>query len=124
LQPCSVQHHFNAETQNIRNMSDQSLFKTVSVVLSLVTHFRYYYILCNACTFFAMRHDKLCARLGQWRVSEGFLHLCSLSGGFVGAYIAMRLFRHKLLKTSFLGVFSLCVSLHLLGLWLVAKKMA
>jgi len=45
--------------------------------------------------------DKWCATRGRSRVSERTLVLWALVGGWPGAYLAMRTFRHKTSKPSF-----------------------
>ncbi len=56
--------------------------------------------------------DKLRARHGQWRVAETTLHLVALLGGWPGAYLAQKHFRHKSSKIRFLLVFWLIVTAH------------
>jgi uncharacterized membrane protein YsdA (DUF1294 family)/cold shock CspA family protein len=53
--------------------------------------------------------DKRRAEAGQWRISEGSLHLLELLGGWPGAFLAQRLFRHKIGKVSYQIVFWLIV---------------
>ena len=56
--------------------------------------------------------DKLRARYGQWRMAESSLHLISLLGGWPGAFLAQRHFRHKTSKVRFQLLFWLIVTLH------------
>ena len=53
--------------------------------------------------------DKLAAIKGWRRVNEFTLHGLALFGGWVGAFLAQRLFRHKTKKTRFQIVFWLTV---------------
>lgn len=62
--------------------------------------FLYYYI------------DKTAAIKGNWRKSEDSLHILSLLGGWGGAYIAQKLFRHKYKKPSFLAIYKTTVFLN------------
>jgi len=57
--------------------------------------------------------DKKRARAHEWRVAETTLHLFELAGGWPGAYLAQRRFRHKCSKTGFQFVFWLIVAAHL-----------
>ena len=57
--------------------------------------------------------DKHRAKKEQWRVAEATLHLFELCGGWPGALIAQRLFRHKNRKVSFQVMFWLIVIAHL-----------
>ena len=57
--------------------------------------------------------DKRRARKDGRRVPEKTLHLIALFGGWPGALIGQRVFRHKTQKLSYRIVFWLCVMLHL-----------
>jgi len=56
-------------------------------------------------TFVAYRSDKRRAQAGEWRVPESTLHLAELAGGWPGAFLAQRTFRHKTSKVSYQVVF-------------------
>ena len=56
--------------------------------------------------------DKSRAAQGKWRVSERTLHACELAGGWPGALLAQRLFRHKNCKRDYLVLFYAIVALH------------
>ena len=60
--------------------------------------------------FFIYGFDKSQAQRGGLRVPEAILHLLSLLGGSPGAFVAMRVFRHKTSKQSFQAVFWLIVA--------------
>lgn len=53
--------------------------------------------------------DKAAARKGTWRISEATLHMVALAGGWPGALIAQRIFRHKTQKQPFRTIFWLTV---------------
>lgn len=57
--------------------------------------------------------DKRRAAKGGRRISERTLHLLALLGGWPGALLGQRRFRHKTVKLSFRIVFWLVVLLHL-----------
>lgn len=63
-------------------------------------------------TYFSYRSDKRRAAGGEWRISEAALHLMELIGGWPGAFLAQRKYRHKTSKTSYQIVFWLIVLLH------------
>jgi uncharacterized membrane protein YsdA (DUF1294 family) len=63
-------------------------------------------------TFFAHRSDKRRAEAGEWRIPESTLHIAELVGGWPGAFLAQRTFRHKTSKTSYQVVFWIIVLLH------------
>jgi uncharacterized membrane protein YsdA (DUF1294 family) len=64
-------------------------------------------------TFVVYGFDKRRAQKDGRRVPEKSLHLMALLGGWPGALVGQRFFRHKTQKLSFLIVFWLCVTLHL-----------
>lgn len=66
----------------------------------------------NALCYATYRSDKKKARSKQWRTTETELHLLSLVGGWVGALIAQRQFRHKCSKANFQTVFWLIVLMY------------
>ena len=59
----------------------------------------------SAISFIAYAWDKSLARRGGQRISEYWLHLFSLLGGWPGALVAQQLFRHKTVKKDFRTVF-------------------
>jgi uncharacterized membrane protein YsdA (DUF1294 family) len=63
-------------------------------------------------TVLAYRSDKRRAMAGVWRIPETTLHLAELAGGWPGAFLAQRQFRHKTAKTSYQVVFWGIVLLH------------
>lgn len=72
---------------------------TVAIVLSFIT-------------FASYASDKRRAQAGAWRISEFRLHLFSLLGGWPGAFLAQKSFRHKTVKKSFQFTFWLTVLLY------------
>ena len=72
-------------------------------------------------TFVAYGWDKRQAKLDRWRTPEKTLQGLALLGGWPGAILAQRFFRHKTKKVSFQIVFWAIVVLHLLILWSVGS---
>ena len=56
--------------------------------------------------------DKRKAQKQDWREPEAMLHLVELLGGWPGAFLAQRVFRHKTSKISYQIVFWLFVLLY------------
>jgi len=78
------------------------------------------YALMSAISFSLYGLDKRASTRGGWRTSEARLHLVEVLGGWPGALLAQRLFRHKTRKTSFLVVFYLATAVNLAVLgWLL-----
>jgi uncharacterized membrane protein YsdA (DUF1294 family) len=67
--------------------------------------------------------DKHRAKKEQWRIAETTLHLLEFCGGWPGALIAQRLFRHKNRKIAFQVVFWLIVLAHLsFWGWVISRR--
>ena len=69
-------------------------------------------LLASVVSFGLYGWDKRAAQRGNWRVTERTLHLWALLGGWPGAWLAQRQFRHKTQKVSFRVLFWLTVVLH------------
>ncbi len=81
------------------------------------------YTFVSMITFVIYYLDKSAAKHGRWRTKEKTLHLLSLFGGWPGAILAQRLFRHKTKKRNFRVVFWLTVLLNILLLyWLFVSS--
>lgn len=55
----------------------------------------YYLIGINILTFFVYGIDKWKARRSKWRISEAMLLGLAIIGGSIGAWLGMRIWRHK-----------------------------
>lgn len=60
-------------------------------------------------TFVMYANDKQQAVSNGWRVPESHLHLAELLGGWPGAFLAQRIFRHKCSKPAYQIVFWMIV---------------
>jgi uncharacterized membrane protein YsdA (DUF1294 family) len=63
-------------------------------------------------SFLSYRSDKRRAESGEWRIPESALHLTELLGGWPGAFLAQRIFRHKIAKGSYQLIFWTVVLIH------------
>lgn len=61
----------------------------------------YYLLGINLLTFFVYGVDKLKAKHKKWRISEFNLLLLACIGGSLGAWCAIKLWRHKTLDKKF-----------------------
>lgn len=75
----------------------------------LPTFFPFLFIGSNLVIFLYYYQDKTSAIKKSWRTPESTLHFLSLLGGWGGAYIAQKLFRHKHKKSSFMVIYKLTV---------------
>lgn len=60
-----------------------------------------YLALINIAAYAVFGWDKHKARWGGWRIPEKTLLLLALAGGSIGAWIGMKVFRHKTRKAKF-----------------------
>ena len=75
-----------------------------------------WYALLSLVAFAAYAADKAQAATRRQRISEQALHVVSLIGGWPGALVAQRHFRHKTRKTRFQVLFLGTVLLHIVVL--------
>jgi uncharacterized membrane protein YsdA (DUF1294 family) len=61
----------------------------------------YYFVCVNVLTFLVYGIDKWKARQGKWRISEATLLLFAVIGGSIGAWLGMRVWRHKTMHKKF-----------------------
>lgn len=83
------------------------------------------YLAASVAAAIAYATDKSAARSGTWRTPERTLHVLALMGGWPGALVAQRVFRHKSRKPSFLFAFWATVTLNCAALlwfwWMVGS---
>jgi uncharacterized membrane protein YsdA (DUF1294 family) len=63
------------------------------------------YGLFSAAAFVLYGADKSAAKQGRWRTPESTLHTIALVGGWPGALVARKVFRHKTVKQPFRTIF-------------------
>ena len=83
------------------------------------------FALINLITFLLFGLDKILARAGSRRVSEGALLIWAFFGGTIGAYAGRAVFRHKTRKQPFSSHLHQTAMLHvfaaaLAGGWMLA----
>jgi len=77
------------------------------------------YLAASVLAFVAYAIDKFAAVNNQRRIAENILHLLGLLGGWPGALVAQKMFRHKSSKSSFQGMYWVTVALNCCALgWL------
>jgi len=74
------------------------------------------YLVTSAAAFMMYREDKLAAQRGTWRIPESNLHAVALVGGWPGALIAQRVYRHKTTKQPFRTIFWITVAANCVAL--------
>lgn len=79
------------------------------------------YLMASSWTLIAYRLDKMAAKRSHSRTPEKTLHLLALIGGWPGAIIGQKLFRHKSKKLSFQVTFWATIILNCAALaWLLS----
>lgn len=81
----------------------------------------YHLVIINAVTFLAYGVDKRAAIRGTWRIPEVHLHTLEFLGGWIGAFIAQTVFRHKTRKRSFRIMFWLMLVLQVAAVYIILK---
>jgi uncharacterized membrane protein YsdA (DUF1294 family) len=71
-----------------------------------------YFIFICGTTFWLYWNDKRRAEANGWRIPESTLHFTELMGGWPAAFLAQRVFRHKVVKVSFQVTFWAIVLIH------------
>ena len=73
--------------------------------------FLVFYALMTIVTFVLYGVDKAKAKKGKWRIPEKTLLLFAACFGGLGAFLGMRIFRHKTKHTSFKIIVPMCMIL-------------
>ncbi len=98
------------------------LFQT-SVAGFLVLVFVVIYLLMNRMTYQLFAEDKMRAQFGEWRIPERSLLWAAFFGGWIGAKVAQRHFRHKTRKEPFRSQLNVVGLLHVAALVLGAMAL-
>lgn len=83
-------------------------------------------VFANITTFFAYWVDKRAAIKGAgikgaWRVRENDLHMMEFLGGWIGAWLGQKVFRHKTAKKSFQAMYKLMIVLEFAAVYAILK---
>lgn len=87
------------------------------LLLFLVFHF----ISINFITILAYFFDKKAAQNGGWRVSEKNLHALELLGGWIGALVGQKIFKHKTKKANYQGAFWFLGIMQICAIYIILK---
>ena len=79
----------------------------------------YHLFFINLVTFLAYGVDKRAAVRGAWRVPEAQLHTLEFLGGWIGAFLAQKIFRHKTQKKSYRVMFWLMLVLQIAAVYII-----
>ncbi|MGO3344724.1 MAG: DUF1294 domain-containing protein [Marinomonas sp.] len=87
--------------------------------MSVVIFILLFYVILSLVTFIFYGWDKRAAKRDQHRVPEIRLHWLALLGGWPGAILAQKVFRHKTIKKRFRIIFWLTCLINVLVLILI-----
>lgn len=79
----------------------------------MATNILIYLAIINLCAFVAFGIDKLKARRGAWRTPESTLLLLAVIGGSFGAFLGMKVWRHKTQHKKFTILVPLLMAIHI-----------
>lgn len=82
-----------------------------------------YLILINAAALLFMLTDKLRAKQNRWRIPEATLMGIAAAGGSFGAFVGMKLFRHKTRHPKFAFGIPALLAVHVILLVLIVPKL-
>ena len=98
----------------------QNIFTYKTLLLFLIFHI----FSINITTFIAYGVDKRAAIRKAWRVPEKDLHTLEFLGGWVGAFIGQKFFKHKTAKKSFQATYKLMIVLEFIAIYALLKYFA
>lgn len=81
-----------------------------------------YLIIMNLVSFFMYYADKKKAQKRRWRIPESTLLASAFAGGSLGAYTAMKIFRHKTKHPKFYISIPLMLIFHIIVFVIIFKK--
>lgn len=100
---------------NIYTIQNILTYKTV--LLFIIFHV----VSINITTFIAYGVDKNAAIKKSWRVPEKDLHTLEFLGGWIGAFIGQKIFRHKTAKKSYQTTYKLMIVLEFILIFVLLK---
>ena len=91
--------------------------------MSLTTIIIFYLLIINVLTFFLYGEDKWKAKRARWRIPESVLLGMTAIGGSVGAWLGMRVWRHKTQHAKFrFGVPIILIAQVALLVWIFSNS--
>lgn len=99
-------HYFKAPMFNYKTILLLVVFQVITI---------------NITTFIAYWIDKRAAQRGAWRVPEKNLHLLEFLGGWAGALVAQKIFRHKSKKIAYLRMFKVMIVMEFAAVYVILK---
>lgn len=101
-------------------ITENHYFRVNILSLKALLIFAVYHLVCiNLITFIAYGADKYAAKRGQWRIPEVQLHTLEFLGGWIGGFIAQKIFHHKNRKKSYQIMFWLMLVLQSAAIYII-----
>lgn len=101
-------------------ITENHYFRTLILSPKAFLVFVVYHLVCiNLITFIAYAVDKRAAKRGQWRIPEVQLHTLEFLGGWIGGFIAQKIFHHKNRKKSYQIMFWLMLVLQTCAIYFI-----
>ncbi|MBQ9271620.1 MAG: DUF1294 domain-containing protein [Alphaproteobacteria bacterium] len=101
-------------------ITENCYFRVIALSHKAFLVFVVYHLACiNTVTLMAYAADKRAAIRGTWRVPEANLHTLEFLGGWIGAFVGQKIFRHKTKKKSYRIMFWLMLILQLVAVYLI-----
>ena len=101
-------------------ITENHYFRVIPFSYKAFLVFVVYHLACiNLVAFGAYGVDKRAAVRGSWRIPEADLHALEFMGGWIGAFIAQKVFHHKTRKKSYQIMFWLMLILQLTAVYLI-----
>ena len=101
---------------------EQNIFRCTPFVYKTFMLFVVFHLISiNVVTIWAYYWDKQAAKKGNWRVPEASLHTLELLGGWSGAFLAQKMFRHKTKKQSYQTTFWMVVAFETALIYFIIK---
>lgn len=103
-------------------LTEEFYFRLKAFSHQAIMLFIVYHLACiNLATLLAYFADKRAAVRGDWRVPEAHLHTLEFLGGWVGAFVAQKLFHHKTKKGSYQAMFWLMLVLQGFAVYIILQ---
>lgn len=101
---------------------ESNFFRTSAFNYKTVLLFVVFQLVCiNITTFIAYWVDKRAAVRGKWRVSENNLHTLEFLGGWIGAFIAQKVFHHKSSKKNYQRMYKVMIVMEFVAIYIILK---
>ena len=102
---------------------ENNIFRIQNIVSykTLLLFLLFHLLSINLSTFIAYGVDKRAAQTKAWRIPEKDLHTLEFLGGWIGAFLGQRFFKHKTAKKSFQFTYKLMIVMEFIAVYGLLK---